>query len=245
MITTATEIGKEKLRVLLVPLIIAATISLPYFKAESANIIGLQILSTSYVDGELKYQLLTLGLAGIILLLTFALGPRSFKKFFSVGKINAPVEPVKLIGLNPKPGEGWVQVGRNFAIIISAVTFVFIYFQLIRGNSIEAQHLGYLPWVLVFAVSNSFVEEMITRFGVVSALDGLISKEYVYLTSATVFGLAHYWGVPGGIPGVLLAGFLGWLLAKSIGETGGIFWAWLIHFLQDIIIFTGLFFVNL
>jgi len=29
-------------------------------------------------------------------------------------------------------------------------------------------------------------------------------------------------------------------LAKSILETKGIFWAWLIHFLQDIIIFTAL-----
>lgn len=186
--------------------------------------------------------MLTLGLAGIILLLTFAVGPRSFKKFFSIGRVNAPVESVKLIGLNPKPDEGWVQVGRSFAIIISAVTFAFIYFQVIRGNSIEAQHLGYLPWVLVFAVSNSFVEEMITRFGVVSALDGLISKGYVYLASAALFGSVHCFGVPGGIPGVLLAGFLGWLLAKSIGETKGIFWAWLIHCLQDIIIFTGLFF---
>jgi uncharacterized protein len=40
-----------------------------------------------------------------------------------------------------------------------------------------------------------------------------------------------------------LAGFLGWLLAKSIVETRGIFWAWFIHFLQDVIIFTGFFFL--
>jgi hypothetical protein len=39
-----------------------------------------------------------------------------------------------------------------------------------------------------------------------------------------------------------LAGFLGWFLAKSIGETHGFFWAWLIHFLQDVVIITGLFF---
>jgi hypothetical protein len=52
----------------------------------------------------------------------------------------------------------------------------------------------------------------------------------------------HYFGTPGKIPGVLLAGFLGWFLAKSIGETHGFFWAWLIHFLQDVVIITGLFF---
>lgn len=31
---------------------------------------------------------------------------------------------------------------------------------------------------------------------------------------------------------------MGWLLAKSMLETGGFFWAWLIHFLQDILIFS-------
>jgi len=39
--------------------------------------------------------------------------------------------------------------------------------------------------------------------------------------------------------------FLGWLLAKSIAETEGMFWAWFIHFLQDLIIFGGLFLVTL
>ncbi|MFH0850449.1 MAG: hypothetical protein V1924_05870 [Candidatus Bathyarchaeota archaeon] len=33
-------------------------------------------------------------------------------------------------------------------------------------------------------------------------------------------------------------GFLGWFLGKSMQETGGFAWAWLIHFLQDVIIFT-------
>ena len=86
---------------------------------------------------------------------------------------------------------------------------------------------------------------MITRFAVVSALDGLLSRQLIYLTSAAIFGLAHYFGTPGGVAGGALAGFLGWLLAKSIYETRGIFWAWLIHCLQDVIIFTGLFFMYL
>jgi len=40
-------------------------------------------------------------------------------------------------------------------------------------------------------------------------------------------------------------GKLGWLLAKSIAETERVFWAWCIHFTQDVIIFTGLFLVTL
>ena len=237
--------GRQTIRLLLIPIIMAATLSLLFFKAESASIITKPLLANAYVDGELKYQLITLGLAGIVLLFTFLLAPTYFRKFFSLGKINAPVEPVKLIGLTPKPEEGWLQIGRNFAVIISVVTFVFIYLQVIRGNSIETHNLRYLPWILVFAITNSFVEEMITRFAVVSALDGLLSRQLIYLTSAAIFGSVHYFGTPGGIAGVALAGFLGWLLAKSIYETRGIFWAWSIHCLQDVIIFTGLFFMYL
>jgi hypothetical protein len=33
---------------------------------------------------------------------------------------------------------------------------------------------------------------------------------------------------------------MGWLLAKSMQETHGLFWAWFIHFLQDVWIFSFL-----
>ena len=52
------------------------------------------------------------------------------------------------------------------------------------------------------------------------------------------FGLGHFYGVPNGVPGVLLSSFLGWFLGKSLLETKGFFWAWLLHFLPDVIIFT-------
>lgn len=37
-----------------------------------------------------------------------------------------------------------------------------------------------------------------------------------------------------------MAGLMGWLLAKSVAETNGIFWAWTIHFLQDVVIISAL-----
>lgn len=237
--------SRQTIRLLVIPIIIVATLSLVFFKAENTSIIATTLLANSYVDGELKYQLITLGVASIVLLFTFLFAPIHFKKFFALGNINAPVEPVRLIGLTPKPDEGWLQIGRNFVLIISVVTFVFIYFQAIKGNGIAIHNLHYLPWILVFAISNAFVEEMITRFAVISALDGLLSSRLIFLISGAIFGLVHYFGTPSGIAGVVLASFLGWLLAKSMYETRGILWAWLIHCLQDIIIFVGLFFVYL
>lgn len=200
------------------------------------------LLSDSYLDSQLKYQITAILLALFTLILVFMVAPTSFSKYFAIGNISAPVVPVPVVGISPASNETWLQIGANFAFVITAVTFVFIYFQLIKGKQVQKQYLPFFFWVVVFSLMNSFTEEMITRFSVIVLLDTLFPLSYVYLVSAFIFGSVHYFGTPGKIPGVLLAGFLGWFLAKSIGETHGFFWAWLIHFLQDVVIITGLFF---
>jgi hypothetical protein len=100
-------------------------------------------------------------------------------------------------------------------------------------------------WPRSFGVIVSLATGAFVYFNVVTALDGIFSRPTIYMISALIFGVPHYFGVSGGLMGALMAGFLGWLLAKSIAETEGIFWAWFIHFLQDVIIFTGLFLVSL
>ena len=114
-----------------------------------------------------------------------------------------------------------------------------IYLQLIHGKEIDYSNiLPILMFSLLFSLTNSFIEESVTRIGVVVTLKGIVKDKTIPLISALIFGVVHYWGNPGGIPGLLAAGFLGWFLAKSIVETKGIYWAWLIHFVQDVIIFT-------
>ena len=58
--------------------------------------------------------------------------------------------------------------------------------------------------------------------------------------SGAPFGSAHHFGTPGGPVGVVLAGFLGWFLAKSVVETRGIGLAWSVHFVLDVIIFVAI-----
>jgi hypothetical protein len=229
----------------LIAVVLAATLSLPYVAANTNRIWSAPLLAQRFVDAKIKYQLITLGIAALVLVVTYLIVPANFRRFFRRGQIDAPVTPVKAIGINPGPDETWKQLGRTFALIITGVTAVLIYLQAIRGNAIARENLRFLPWIVLLSLSNAFVEEMITRFAVVSALDGLLPPNAVYLISAAIFGGVHYFGTPGGVLGVLLAGFLGWFAAKSIGETRGIFWAWLIHFLQDVVIFTGFFFLNL
>lgn len=62
------------------------------------------------------------------------------------------------------------------------------------------------------------------------------SKQALWM-AAYFFGIAHYFGTPGGILGGVLSIFMGWILGKAMLETRGLFWAWRIHFLSDVVIF--------
>lgn len=217
-------------------LIIVLTISLVCVSYWTNGIVIFDGFS-SKVNKQIAYQSMTL-LATIFFLLILWLSKRkTFEKYFRKGNLSADILPEPLMGIKPKAGENWIHLGRNFSIVISAVTAIVIYFQLIGGNKISMGNmLSILPFSIVFALTNSFVEESITRLGVVVVLKDTIKDETIPFVSALLFGSVHYWGSPGGILGVLVAGFLGWFLTKSILETKGFFWAWWIHFLQDVII---------
>ncbi|MEA4908880.1 MAG: CPBP family intramembrane glutamic endopeptidase [Anaerolineaceae bacterium] len=197
------------------------------------------LVGNAFVDGKLKYQLVTLVLALIVLGVVALLAPHNARRFYRPGDLDAGAQPVRWLGIHPQ--ETWTHVGRSFAVIVSLATGAFVYFNLAQGQRLEAGLAGYLPWILVLAALNAFTEEAITRLGVITALDGRLARPSMYWISALLFGIPHYYGVPGGLIGACMAVFLGWLLAKSVAETRGLMWAWLIHALQDVIIFAGLF----
>jgi hypothetical protein len=92
--------------------------------------------------------------------------------------------------------------------------------------------------VLLAAALNAFNEEVTYKASFLSVLEGPVGPRQALYMVAAYFGIGHYYGVPYGIVGVLLASFLGWILAKSMQETRGLFWAWFIHFWQDVWIFS-------
>lgn len=226
--------------ILLLLLIVIFTIALVFVSNWANGIVIFDYLSKA-INKQIIYQTITLFGASIFLFVLRWFKKPEFQEYFRKGNISAKIIPEPIVGIKPKPTENWFHFGRNIAIIISAVTAVIIYFQVIGKNEISINSiLTVLPFSIVFALSNSFVEESITRFGVVVVLKDRLKDKTIPLISALIFGTVHYWGNPGGFSGVLLAGFLGWFLAKSILETKGIFWAWFMHFLQDVIIFSAL-----
>ena len=224
----------------IIVIIVLLTIALPIIGDWSSTI---QISKdfSEVVNQQLAYQSTTLVITIIFLLLLWRFKSTEFTNYFKKGTIDAMITPVPQVGIKPKSTENWIHLGINFSVIITLVTVVVIYFQVIHNNEFDYSKLLYaLPISIGFALVNSFVEESITRLGIVVVLKNTIQDKHIMLVSGILFGCVHYFGTPGGISGVLVAGFLGWFLAKSILETKGFFWAWLIHFLQDIVIITAM-----
>ncbi len=163
----------------------------------------------------------------------------SRRKFFLVkGEMDAPIEPIPWLGIGK--GESWRTFGWIFAgvgglgVAISVLLSVELSWDVLRGV------LPMLPSVLLFSAINSFNEEIYYRTTLLSTLPEHIGKNHALLINAVFFGMAHYLhGTPSGIFGFLLIGFYGWLIGKSLLETKGFLWAWIIHFVPDVFTFAS------
>ncbi|MCG7983338.1 MAG: CPBP family intramembrane metalloprotease [Candidatus Thiodiazotropha lotti] len=190
-----------------------------------------------YLNGHLKYQIALLFLASIVLLLAYFQNPTNFSVLLSLGNISAPAKPVAWFGIGEN--RSWLFAGLYLSIIITLGTLTFVYFQFRHLKMSVSEVFPYVGWILLFSLTNSFSEEVIFRIGIISPSMGTIDASYIALISAAIFGLAHFSGMPHGLIGMFMAGFLGWFLAKSVMETHGIFWAWSIHLFQDVVIYIG------
>ncbi|MGI6250906.1 MAG: CPBP family intramembrane glutamic endopeptidase [Anaerolineaceae bacterium] len=200
------------------------------------------LLSTNYLNKTFVYQATTLVLSLVIVLITALQTKFQSIKLLSVKNIDGEVIPEPWIGITKKNKDTWKKLGLNFTIMISVVTAVVIFFQVYRNGVIQTLTVPIFLLIVLFALVNSFVEEVTFRHTFTSIVEYHKLSPFISKTlSLIIFGGVHYLGTPGKIPGVILAGFLAWFLSKSIHETKGFFWAWLIHFLQDVIIMTALY----
>jgi len=190
-----------------------------------------------YINTQSKYQALLLGVAMLVLFAIYFANGANFATFLAPGNIAAPAKGVSWLGISE--GESWRSLGVSLSIFITLATSTFVYLQFRKSVGGLKLLVPYLPWVLLFSLTNSFSEEVVYRLGVIVPLVGSVDADYILLISAAAFGAPHLRGMPNGIVGALMAGLLGWLLAKSVMETNGMFWAWFIHFLQDIVIFSA------
>ncbi|MEZ5107286.1 MAG: CPBP family intramembrane glutamic endopeptidase [Draconibacterium sp.] len=197
------------------------------------------VSQNEYVNFQFNYQFVLLLVTILSLSANYFLNRGNFLNYFSFGNISVPAQELKLFGI--KANDSWLKTGISLSIFISLATATFMYFQLKQAQVNWALLQGGILWILLFSLTNSYGEEMIYRMGIVSPLKGLLQPMTIFIISAILFGIPHLAGMPSGLIGATMAGLLGLVLAKSLYETNGFFWAWFIHFLQDVIIIGTLF----
>lgn len=175
--------------------------------------------------------------AGVLVVL-MALGYQRRAFFFAPGALRTTIEPVRWLGF-PKP-DGWPFFGLLWGFNIAAVLAVLFFFQVRPDRSDGLGLVPVLPSILFYAALNALHEEMTYRAPMLATLEAVTGSRQALWMSAYFFGAAHYFGIPGGLPGGAASIFMGYLLGKAMLETRGLFWAWWIHGCSDIVIFAFL-----
>jgi membrane protease YdiL (CAAX protease family) len=193
----------------------------------------------SFLGDMLAVQLPRLAVAGTVVATLLLLRFSWRAAYLARGDLRAPIEPVRWLGF-PKP-DPWTRFGGQWAVYVTLGTLAFV----LLGGRVTVADLaavlpGVLPAVLLIAALNAVGEEVTYRAGLLAPLVAAIGPRHALGITAVNFGLAHYYGVPNGVLGVVMATFLGYLLGKAMLETRGFGWAWFIHVCQDVAIFTAL-----
>jgi hypothetical protein len=160
-------------------------------------------------------------------------------RFFLVpGRLSAPVQGMRRLGV--REGTRWSRFGPIVTILLTGGTLAFLIIAGAPPLDLVAQALPFLPVVLIVAAFNAFNEEVTYKASFLSVLEGPVGQTQTLLMVAAYFGIGHFYGVPYGPVGVAMAFGLALLLGRSMLDTRGLFWAWFIHFWQDVLIFSFL-----
>jgi membrane protease YdiL (CAAX protease family) len=132
----------------------------------------------------------------------------------------------------------WPRLGIIVIVLVGVYLVVHLAVTRHPSSAAVATLLEYSPVVLVAAAVNTFCEEFLFRNSLIpSLLPSLGRPQTLWLTSLR-FGIGHYYGNPSGLFGVVGAAIFGFVLARSMIETSGSGWAWIIHYAEDVVIFS-------
>jgi membrane protease YdiL (CAAX protease family) len=155
--------------------------------------------------------------------------------FLVRGNPSASAQPARL--LQGKRSMPWNLIVRRWLPCYAVIVVIVLGIQIRPDVSQITRALIYLPAIVIAAAINAFAEEFVFRSMVLARLEPVLGPQQAILMAAGLFGLMHYFGWPEGFIGVLLATYLGWIAAKSMIETRGFVWAFLIHFIGNFIIY--------
>lgn len=136
-------------------------------------------------------------------------------------------------------------VAGALAVVVVSGAALFLWYRIVQPDI--AAFTRFIPeWPmpllllggLGFAVLNGVVEEVIFRGIVWDGVAALVSAPVALLVlQALFFGTAHFWGVPSGIVGAVLATIYGVMLGIIRQRAGGLVMAVVTHVFADLVIF--------
>ena len=164
---------------------------------------------------------------------------RPVETYLAKGDLTVKAEEIKWLGIR----KDWLSWGRLAVIsgLLISLGTILLTIITVTGASVKpdfSQLPALFPLILVLAMFNALCEGIVYRSAVLSSLKNILPKNQLMLVAAAFFGIAHYYGAPGGIIGVVMSGLLGWYMCRSMYETRGFASSWIIHFMQDVVIFS-------
>jgi membrane protease YdiL (CAAX protease family) len=180
-------------------------------------------------------RLLRIGAVLVMLLVLVRMGFKRRDVYLAVGDLRAIAEPMRI----PSKPEPWTKFGRNYAVISVGLLLAFLIPAL--QPSLGELSIGLVAFAAICAAMNSFAEEFLYRAALIPQVLPLFGKRSTLLLLPVWFGLAHWFGVPSGLTGVILAAIGAWFFTRAMIETRGIAWAWFLHFLADFTVYLVLF----
>lgn len=155
--------------------------------------------------------------------------------FLRLGNWRAPVQPEAFLWFRrPIP---WMHLAVILPLIFGVILTVYLYSTLHPQIERVPRLLLVLPWAVASSALNAANEEFQFRSVLLARLKGIVAPKEAFLLAAVLFGVGHYFGQPARWGGVFLAGFAGWVWAKSMVETRGFAFAFVTHFVLDMVIF--------
>lgn len=176
--------------------------------------------------------------AGLMIFTLVGINVRRSDIYLRIGNMSAAAAPIPWLGI--RSPVRWTVFGPILLVIFGIALPAFLYFSLQPDFSARARVWQFLPWILATAALNAANEEFQFRCVLLTHLRDVVAPAEAILLTAILFGIGHYYGQPSGAIGVVMASIAGWLWGKSMVETGGVGWAFLIHMVQDVVIFAFL-----
>jgi membrane protease YdiL (CAAX protease family) len=187
--------------------------------------------------GAQFFALRAIRIIGALLLIATLIGSGIGRRelFLRFGNWRAPVQPEPFVRFR-RP-ISWRRFSVLLLLIFGLLLPPYLYWTLDPKSDLVQRLLLAVPWAAATSALNAANEEFQFRSVLLARLTNVVSAREAFLLVAILFGVGHYFGQPSGWGGVLMAGFGGWIWAKSMVETRGFGLAFATHFVQDLVIF--------